>query len=660
MKTLWIIFISIGFFLVNPVEGAPVNKFVGIQYSIWFNHIHQNGMSPVFYPSSVHRTGFRYWGEPLRGVYLSDDVSIINQHADEIVNSGIDFIYLDYSNTDDSHHKNAISAILNVYKQRVVNGIPTPKVSFLMKSDFLKETYDLYFSGGFYDFNIFFKYGNKPLVLLTEDCVEKCQDFNAVKDFFTYKNTVGLKNSSTAWSHLELSPQSYYTNNSWAEAMPASPAQQADFMNTSTSRGRRYDLSTKINNGLEGQNYKDQWARVYDISPTFVLIKSYNEWTAQKVCLYNPIKSSEFYKYKDWLIDENCEACKNKTGEELVACEGKYLSCLAKYNTNLRKDLDRSLAECNRGESDPLSSNYRFTDEYNREYSTDIEPMREGYCSVADVNCVSHGKLYLDLTKNYIAKFKSTAANFVIRDSQTGQWFIKYGRKGSAFSKDNYSTNLTWASGNHYQPVIGDFNNDTKTDIGLRDTATGKWYFSFSDGFGSYTNTRNFNWAPGVHYQPIVGDFNKDGKTDIGLRNVLTGVWHFAFFDGIGHYFNTRNFNWSAGEHYQPIVGNFNGDGFVDIGLRDSSTGRFYFANSDGANNYHNTRNFSWSSGVNYQGFVGDFNCDGKSDIGLRDSLDGSIYLANYDGGTVYHNEHNYKWLPGERYQILASDDGCY
>jgi len=166
-----------------------------------------------------------------------------------------------------------------------------------------------------------------------------------------------------------------------------------------------------------------------------------------------------------------------------------------------------------------------------------------------------------------------------------------------------------------------------------------------------------------------VGDFNDDGKTDIGLRRRDTGVWYFAFSDGQGKYYNTRNFTWvgdSAGlASFQPLVGDFNGDGKTDIGLRRRDTGVWYFAFSDGQGNYNNSRNFTWagdsSSSVIFQPIVGDFDCDGKTDIGLRRTDNGINYLANFDGNSTYSNyfNNNYAWRSGTQYMAMSKPSQC-
>lgn len=553
----------------NASAAAAPNKYVGVLYETWFNAILDSG-SPVTYPT-IPSTGWMYWGQPALGNYKSDDPSVINTHANQLANAGIDFVAIDYSNDNiDTPDLNApLSTVLQVYQQRLQAGIGTPRVVFLTSSShgevskLWQQVYSVYSS------NIFFNYAGKPLLLS-----DNCNVSGAAN--FTCRETHGLQNSSSTWSFLEHTPQPVVLQSGWPEQIAVSPAQQTTFMsNTSTAHGRSWLTSSSTNSGPQGQNYADQWTQADQMSPTFVLIDSWNQWAA-------------------------------------------------------------------------LNLGGNFTDEYNEQFSSDIEPQQGG-----------HGDTYLTLTSQRVSRYKGNAANLYLRDASSGLWTMKFGRKGLAFAATNFSNTFSWAAGSNFQPIVGDFNNDGDTDIGLRDAQSGIWYFAFSNHNGYYNNTLNFSWAAGTNFQPVIGDFNDDGLTDIAMRDVNDGTWYFAFSNGQGYFNNTRNFKWLAGAQYQPVVGDFNGDGMTDIALRDATTGIWYFAYFDGNASYVNVSTFSWVPGANYQPFVGDFNCDGKLDIGLRDSITGNIYLANALGSMAFDNHSNIPWIAGANIAISVDPLQC-
>jgi hypothetical protein len=249
-----------------------------------------------------------------------------------------------------------------------------------------------------------------------------------------------------------------------------------------------------------------------------------------------------------------------------------------------------------------------FTDVYSPEFSSDIEPVSSLFAD-----------LYLQKMKQQIQQFKRNSPSLYFYDASAGKWYLKEGRGWQQLGNVNFTHTVSWPNDNHYQPIVGDFNDDGTTDIGVRQPDTGVWHFALADGHGNYSNTRDFTWAGDsaglTSFQPIVGDFNDDGKTDIGLRRRDTGVWYFAFSDGHGNYTNSRNFTWAV----------------------DSS------------------------SKVMFQPIVGDFDCDGKTDIGLRRTDNGINYLANFDGNSAYSNyfNNNYTWRKGAQYLALSKPAQC-
>jgi hypothetical protein len=114
----------------------------------------------------------------------------------------------------------------------------------------------------------------------------------------------------------------------------------------------------------------------------------------------------------------------------------------------------------------------------------------------------------------------------------------------------------------------------------------------------------SFAWPSPSNFQPFAGDFNNDGKTDIGMRDPGSGVWYFAFhFDSnSNNYYNNQNFSWASGSHYQPFVADFDCDGHDDIGMRDSFGGTIHMATAaNGKFNNDLEKNYNWRTGSNFE-----------------------------------------------------------
>ncbi|OGG44710.1 hypothetical protein A2841_01920 [Candidatus Kaiserbacteria bacterium RIFCSPHIGHO2_01_FULL_48_10] len=151
---------------------------------------------------------------------------------------------------------------------------------------------------------------------------------------------------------------------------------------------------------------------------------------------------------------------------------------------------------------------------------------------------------------------------------------------GSSFTSNNPWFEWGIKDG-RYQRLKGDFNGDGKSDILLfedkpYDTSLRNGFFvALSDGTRFVPSS--FAWAAwgvkGGYYQPLVGDFNGDGKSDILLfedkpyDTSLRNGFFVALSDGTR--FVPSSFAWAAwgvkGGYYQPLVGDFNGDGKSDI-----------------------------------------------------------------------------------------------
>jgi len=295
-------------------------KFVGILYETWFNQLDKFSYAPI-YPQPVSNLQYRYWGEPLVGRYRSNNVSVINQHADWLAAANVDFIALDYSNDNvlNSDLNGPLSLFLSTYAERVAKRIPTPRITFLTKS---VETEISLIKAQAFDSHphLWFNYQGKPLLLTVNACPwASCAPFNIRQAWGL------LAANDNRWSFLQQTPQPVYLNNGVPEEMAVSAAQQSSYMSDlSSARGRLFNYRTGKNNGYEGQNFDDQWSNAISKGVSFVFIKSWNEWCSLQ-----------------------------------------------------------------------LPNGY-FTDEFNREYSNDLEPMRGG-----------HGDLYYRKLKEHVAKFKA-------------------------------------------------------------------------------------------------------------------------------------------------------------------------------------------------------------------------------------------------------------
>ncbi len=182
--------------------------------------------------------------------------------------------------------------------------------------------------------------------------------------------------------------------------------------------------------------------------------------------------------------------------------------------------------------------------------------------------------------------------------------------------------------------VLGDWNGDGRTKIGVYRPSNGFWFLD-ADGSGTWGSCgpgepdNCIAWGGEPGDTPVLGDWNGDGRTKIGIyRN---GTWYLdANGNGLWDGCNVeRCIVWGNSEDI-PIVGDWNGDGRTKIGIFRS--GLWYLDyNGDGLwNGCDVDRCISWGDAGD-RPVLGDWNGDGRTKIGIY--RNGTWYLdANGDG----------------------------
>ncbi len=119
------------------------------------------------------------------------------------------------------------------------------------------------------------------------------------------------------------------------------------------------------------------------------------------------------------------------------------------------------------------------------------------------------------------------------------------------------------------QPIVGDFNNDGKTDIVAHSGVSGQTRALLGNGDGTFKAPVTSN-VPGGALD--AADFNGDGKLDLAVLNSGASKLDTFFGDGNGAFspVATNNVNQSPSNF---IVGDFNGDGAPDVAATDLRSG---------------------------------------------------------------------------------------
>ena len=188
-------------------------------------------------------------------------------------------------------------------------------------------------------------------------------------------------------------------------------------------------------------------------------------------------------------------------------------------------------------------------------------------------------------------------------------------------------------------PVTGDWNNDSKSEIGVFRPSTHLFYLDYN-GNGVWNGAavdRQYNFGISGDI-PLSGDWNDDTKSEVGVFRPLTHLFYLDY-NGNGAWNGAagdRSYNFGITGDL-PVAGDWNNDGISEIGVFRPSTHLFYLDyNGNGA----------WNGGVTDRQYnfgitgdiprPGDWNADGRTEIGVFRNSTHFFYL-DYNGNGAWN-----------------------
>ncbi|MGB9623232.1 MAG: hypothetical protein ACPMAQ_00075 [Phycisphaerae bacterium] len=230
--TPWPAVDALGRKLPAPEEVGPprTDRFVGIFYFLWLNERHNRSPywegpydisrilakdpdamkkpdSPLWGPIGLSH----YWGEPLYGYYLSIDPWVLRRHAHLLADAGIDTLIFDTTNA--ITYRDVYMQLCEVFRQIRREGDRTPQIAFMVNTEAGKTAWQIYtelYKPGLYS-ELWFRWQGKPLLVCDPQ-----QAAPELKAFFTLRRAhwpFEMINTPCAWHWEAAYPQPYgYTD----------------------------------------------------------------------------------------------------------------------------------------------------------------------------------------------------------------------------------------------------------------------------------------------------------------------------------------------------------------------------------------------------------------------------------------------------------------
>ncbi len=210
-------------------------------------------------------------------------------------------------------------------------------------------------------------------------------------------------------------------------------------------------------------------------------------------------------------------------------------------------------------------------------------------------------------------------------DPGTGVWYMRNANVGgpSTFGGSTADLPAFPYGARGWLPVVGDWDGNGTTTVGVVDPATMTWYLKNSNSAGG-PDIAPFQFGA-LGWIPIAGDWNGDGKDSIGAFDPATATFYLKNTDTSGAP-DIGPFPFGA-PGWVPVVGDWDGNGTTTIGVFDPGFATFYFKNSNlpGA---PDIGPFVYGA-RNWKPVAGDWDGNGTETIGVVDPATSTRYLRN-------------------------------
>ncbi|MFY0651787.1 MAG: hypothetical protein JXQ96_07120 [Cyclobacteriaceae bacterium] len=375
----WVAADALGRELPNYEEVGPQkdDRYVGMFY--FMTHLNEGKPGPfdVTKIKAENPTnpqwgkGAHYWGEPEIGYYQNNEKWAIRRHAYQLADAGVDVIIFDVTNN--RTYPDVYLNVCEVWREMRAAGEKTPDIAFLGSEISVNKLWDDFYKKGMYP-ELWFMWKGKPLLLYgqheipSRNKVNDIEFSNEIKKFFSLRQSWAWTSlpwydeGKDEWPWIDHFPQTigWHENANKPEQVPVAAAQHPlsnigrSFHQFHQPETNEYDLTPFTDQGLF---FQEQWDHALEVDPEFIFVTGWNEWSAGQQVMKEP-------------VNENLKKWKFYPGAHLGKA-GKPLKVGDTY----------------------------FIDQYNQEFSRDIEPMKGGHTDNYYYQLVANVRKYKGVRK---------------------------------------------------------------------------------------------------------------------------------------------------------------------------------------------------------------------------------------------------------------------
>ncbi|QMS87192.1 DUF4347 domain-containing protein [Nostoc edaphicum CCNP1411] len=200
--------------------------------------------------------------------------------------------------------------------------------------------------------------------------------------------------------------------------------------------------------------------------------------------------------------------------------------------------------------------------------------------------------------------------------------------------------------------VVGDFNDDGKSDIVTVNNASQNISLLLGNGTGGFATAKNFK-VPSRPTSVTVGDFNKDGKSDLAVTSSYFNNVSVLLGNGDGTFNSATQFDVGANPN-SVVVGDFNKDNKLDLAVANYDSNNISILLGNGAGSFGIATNFD--VGLNPASVtVIDFDNDGNSDLAVANAGSDTVSVLLGDGNGGFGIATNFA-VGTKPYSLTVSD----